>query len=359
MNRSRVTAVLPGVAGLVIAFLWALLRSGFTMNPVPADMVAAALAWPDRYGDWMTQFYSDSPLYIIAFKALGLSSNIDLVRLGFSAGVASIAVLTTWMVFATECDGAWRAGRLIILSPIPAVIFISIGSYDPFTLLAWGFTLWVWLSGRRWLLVVVASILGFQHFEQTLMGSVALLLSWHAVRHYLPTRLNRLSPVWTIPGIFVGKGILVATLLLDGQSAASRSEWLQHYVWEWAKVAIVTGPFLLWSLFAGLWALVVAVWLRTESRRSRLLLLAAFSVGLFATMVSGDRPRVFVLVSAPSLALLVITFIRQTQDSPRERNIVEVVAWLAPPILLAGKTIINANIVDNAYVTLMWLTGLG
>ena len=196
----------------------ALIRSGFTMSMTTTDLRDAALAWPTRLDSWMTEFYADSPLYVLSFRALGLESTVDVVRLGFWSGLLALAVLTAWMVATTGGDQRWRAGRLILLSPIVAVIYVRIGSYDTFTVLAWGIALWLWRSGRRSALFAGGVLLGFQHFEQTMMGVAGLLCAWYALRSDLPTSLRRLSPFWLLPGVVAGKCGLILLFVPKGRT---------------------------------------------------------------------------------------------------------------------------------------------
>jgi len=90
--------------------------------------------------------------------------------------------------------------------------------------------------------------------------------------------------------------------------------------------------------------------MRLGNRRSALLIAAAVAVGLVATFLSADRPRVFVIVMIPATALMIVAYLRS--DSPvRERQLVEAVVWLAPPILFWGKEVANANVVDLLIIT--------
>lgn len=329
------------------------------MTVAPDDLRSAALAWPQRLDSWMTEFYADSPLNIIVYRALGLATTLDVVRLGFWTSLVALGVLVAWMVTVTANNQRWRAGRLLLLSPLVAVLFTAIGSYDAFTVLAWGVALWLWRTGNRIALVFGGVLLGFQHFEQTLFGCLALVCAWAAMRIQLPHEMHMRSPAWLLPGIVVGKLLLILILITNGQSAFGRSGWIERFLLEWTKVAVVTLPYLVWSLFAGLWVLVALVFMRSHSSRGRLLLACSLAIGILSTVVSGDRPRGFVIVLLPSLALAIVAYLR-TPDVPMlERRAVEVTAWLAPPLILAGKLAVNANVYDNGYVSFFWITGLG
>ena len=358
MLRKDRTATTFGVLGTGLALVWAMVRSGFTLNPVLEDMVASAAVWPQRTEAWMTQFYADSPLYIFFANALGLVSEVGLVRQSFVVAVISLVALATWVWRFTLPSERYRGARLVILAPIGAVLFSSIGSYDPFTALAWSIALWLWTTQRSLLVISGGLILGIQHFEQALLGSVSLVLAWLALRDDLPERLRLSNPSWLVPGVVIGKGLLTTVFLVTGTLPTGRTEWLSRYVTEWAKVGVATFPYLLWSSFAGLWLTVVIVWLRS-GRTSRLLLISAAIPGVLGTALSGDRPRVFVFILLPALLIAIIALLNRKSTRSMEARLVEIIAWLAPPLILAGKTAPNANIFDNGYVAIMWITGLG
>jgi hypothetical protein len=357
LQESR-TSTLCGLFGAGAALLWAMARSGFTLNPVLEDMVTAADLWPQRTEAWMTQFYADSPLYIIAANAFGLVNEVGLVRQSFVVAVAALIALAAWVWRFTLPPQKFRGARLLILAPIGAVLFSSIGSYDPFTALAWAIALWLWVSGRPLLVIAGGLALGVQHFEQALLGITSLFLAWLALREDLPDKLRMSNPLWLVPGIVIGKALLTALFVVTGGLPTGRTEWLGRYVTEWTKIGIATFPYLLWALFAGLWLVVVIVWLRSRWA-SRLLLIAAAIPGLFGTILSGDRPRVFVFILLPALMITVVALLNRKSTRASEARLVEIIAWLAPPLILAGKTAPNANIFDNGYVSIMWITGLG
>ncbi len=344
--------------GILAALAWSMVRSGFIMTSVPEDLVAAAAIWPQRTESWMTQFYADSPLYILSARALGLEDNIGIIRQGFIVSLIALVALAVWGARVTPLGQRARASRLALLAPISAVLFSAIGSYDAFTALVWAVALWLWLTGSRTALVLAGALLGIQHFEQSGLGVVALLFTWLALRNHLPDPVNRLSPAWLLPGLVGGKALVVLVLVLNGQSATGRAQWLSTYLLEWTKIGVATLPYLAWSLFAGFWLLLFVLWSRAGAR-SRWLLLGALLTGLVGMATSGDRPRVFILILLPSVLIAIAAFLRQTDKTRLEMNAVEALAWIGPPVILAGKIALNASVIDNGYVSFMWMTGLG
>lgn len=343
--------------GVVSAVVWAALRAPIAQGPDLEDVLTVAQTWPTRPWIWIDHL-ADSPIGLLLGRALGVTDVNGLMRLSAVSSALALAGLTAWVAVVSS-ERSLHAARLFILSPIVAVLLFWLGFHDAYTTLAWALALFAWLSNRPWFLTIAAIPLGIQHFQIAFLGSVALLLVWYALREQLPNRVGRISPVWITLGVVAGKAVLIAVFLASGQAADARGIWLETYFVQWTKVAVVTAPMLLWSLFAGLWPLVISTWMRSTGTRQRALLFSAFFVGSAATLVSGDRPRVFVLVLAPALMLAIAGFASSPNVSRGERVMVESVAWLAPPILLAGVGVANTNVVDLTVPTVIHLLGIG
>lgn len=357
MLTSSLASRLGVALTFLLATMWALFRSGLAMTPVPDDLLAAARIWPKTTELWMTQFYADSPTYILFVRLFQIDDPVGLVRISFVASMIAVIALAAFAWHSTPKGSQARSARLVILAPVTAVLFSAIGNYDAFTALSWALILWAWWLHSRLALAISGVVLGLQHFEQGLLGVAALTITWTVLRSLLPYPLQHTNPIWTLPGLIAGKLALVAVITLNNGSSSGRTEWLSQFLSDWSKVTIVTFPYLVWALFAGLWLLVIVLWL-SEPTRGRLALLAALVLGLIGTFLSGDRPRVFVLIILPSLLVAIIAFCHRSELTQRYGRIVEAMAWIGPPIILAGKTAVNVNTFDNAFVTLMWLTGL-
>jgi hypothetical protein len=346
-----------GLLGVVAALAWSILRAGPTVTPSLDALLAAARNWPERLPGEFEAFFTDSPLGLLVARALGDGSASAYLWVNAAAVLAAAACWAAWAWFNAPGSQRWRAARLAVLAPVIGVLAAWLGFYDPWTMLAWAVVLFAWLSGSRALLAVSGVLLGFQHLEHGLLGLVALVLVWVAVRPDLPERLRDANPGWAVIGILAGKAVLLLILVSAGSSLSGRTGWLGPYVMDWAKVAINTGPMLLWSLFAGSWAIVVAFWLAQPLRNARVLLAAAFVVGVGATALSGDRPRVFVLVMAPALLVLTVAYLRRREGHVTELRLVESLVWLAPAVTLWGSEVVYANVVDQVVTTWQLLTG--
>jgi hypothetical protein len=236
-------------------------------------------------------------------------------------------------------------------------LFTWIGSYDVFTVLGWIIALFALRS--RWPTFILASgiFLGFQHFEHSLFALAILAIILIA----LETQVPRFAPPkllwWLAGGLLIGKLLLGTVFFITSQGATARSEWVTTFIKDWTVTGLNIGPQLLWSLFSGFWVLVAALFLARRGSRQRYLLAAAFTLGLLATLLSGDRPRVFIVVMFPSLMIALISYIAASRDSPRERKLIEATIWLAPPLFFWGKDVFNSNSLDLLIITMQYLRG--
>jgi len=349
--------LLASIAGIAVAFVWAVIRSGATISPGLSDAYNAAVIWPRVPSGEFSSFYADSALGILVFRALPLQSEQQFLLLSAAAAVAAVIALAGWAAWAAPNEYKSRAVRLTLLAPLPAVLFNWLGFYDGFTALAWAAALWAWASGSRVLLALAGILLGLQHFEQGLLGLVALTLVWFAVRSKLREPLRNRAPIWLVIGLAIGKGILMTTLTLNGSELSGRTSGVSAYYREWITTAINTGPMLLWSLFAGSWAIVIAWWLRESHRRNQILVILAIALALGATLISGDRPRVFIMITAPLLLVLTIALLMDQGLSRRSWIGIETIVWIGPPIALWGSTVVNSNALDHLIMTFSSLTG--
>jgi len=342
----------------LIALIWSAYRSGLGIYPALAWQWSTVQSWPQRSSEAFQGYISDSPAGPILSKILGLSSEKQYVLLHLVATLIVILLLGFWAFAQFENPTEkWMAVRLSFLAPITAVLFTWIGSYDVFTVLGWTMALYA-LAARQRILVLASGIfLGFQHFEHSLFALAILALTLLALEAQVPRFPPPKLLWWLAGGLVLGKVFLSAIFIFSGQGATARSEWITTFFKDWTITGINIGPQLLWSLFAGFWVLVVAVFLGLKNHRPRYLLVAAFALGLAATLLSGDRPRVFIVVMFPALMIALISFIANSRNSPRERKLIEISIWLAPPIFFWGKDVFNSNSLDLLIMTLNYLRG--
>ncbi|NQV73663.1 hypothetical protein HQ496_11115 [bacterium] len=332
---------------LIAAFIWVLIRSGTGMLNEPETGVRAALAWPMNQGDDWSAFISDSPIGLLLFRALGLDSVKSWVVFHSMAVVIAILVLCLWAFIVSPVASRWRSARLLLLTPFAAILLAWIGSYDPFTVIAISLLLFALTSGKRSLEIAGGLVLGFQHFEHGLIALCALFVVWIALMRHGPEFTDRFWILWTSLGLLVGKGILLFIQVSNSGSSSGRSQWVNSFIGEWTITAINTDPLLLWSLFAGAWGLVIWIFMDQTSSRNRLFLFIAFALGSLATVLSGDRPRVFVLVTLAALAYATVTYSTRQSEVATRNRIVEPLMWLAPPLVFWTADVANNRVIDS------------
>lgn len=342
----------------LMALLWSAYRSGIGIYPALTWQWTAIESWPQRSSEAFQGYISDSPTGPILAKLLGLSSQNQYVFVHLLASLIVVLLLASWAFTQFEnSHEKWMAVRLSFLAPISAVLFTWIGTYDVFTALGWAIALYAYTSRRRLLIFASGIFLGFQHFEHSLFALAILAITILALGDR-PLRTLPPKPLWwMVGGLLLGKAFLGAIFIISGQGATARSEWVTTFVRDWTIAGINIGPQLLWSLFAGFWVLVLAVFLGLRAHRPRYLLSAAFTLGLVATFLSGDRPRVFIIVMFPALMIALVAYIANSRDSPRERKLVEISIWLAPPIFFWGSFVFNSNSLDLFIMTVNQLRG--
>ena len=356
-TRRTSLGLVATVGGILAALVWSIVRAGTTVSPGLGDAHNAALIWPEVPSGEFSSFYADSALGILIYRGLSLESEKSFLWLSSVTALLAVVALAGWAYWAAPGSQKARAARLMILAPLPAVLFNWLGFYDSYTALAWAAVLWAWASRSRLLLSIAGVLVGLQHFEQGLLGLAALTLIWFAVRDHLPAPLRERTPLWSLIGLVIGKGILVVTLVLNGSELSGRTSGVSAYYREWFITAVNTGPVLLWALFAGSWAVVIGWWLLEAKQRNRVLLVGAIAIGVAAMLISGDRPRVFIMIIAPMLLVLTIAFLARKDTSPKALIAVETIVWVGAPIALWGPKVVNSNALDHLIMTFGSLTG--
>lgn len=331
---------------LVVALFWAVFRSGAGVYPALDWYLPVVAQWPKRSSAEFESYLSDSPIGIIIANMLGATTESGFLILSFVASVISLVVLAVWVALQVETSDKWRGARLAVLAPIGAVMFTWIGSYDAYTVAAWAIALFAWRYGHKSLFILTGVLLGFQHFEHAVFGVVILSIVWLALKEGLPEPLRTVNPAWVIIGVILGRVVLEVTFRLSGETGNGRSEWVLNFIVEWNKIGLNIAPQLLWSLFAGFWVVILLLILSTWNKKFIFFMAAAFLVGIAALLVSGDRPRVFILVFFPALFIMLIALLRSNRVTNREKRLAEVIIWIAPPLIFWGKEVANTNVID-------------
>ena len=318
---------------LVAAVGWAVLRVAPGTIPDVAAAAARSAQWPQKDLPEFSAYVRTSPVGQVAYQLGGALGTWEYVLIHALAAVACVALLAWWLAREVPADRRWTARRLVVLSPVAAVLLVFLGAYDPFTVLGVAALLFAWTSGRRWALLLAGTYLGFQHFEQGLIVVTVSTIVALAIGPALGG--GRRTPAWAYLGLLAGKLLLsLALLVATGDAVSGRGSYV---VWEWVRPAVVSGlnfgPVLLLSLFAGAWAIVVAGFLRSGTR-SRLLLVLAFAVCLVPTAIAADHTRIFVLCSLPGLMMLTALVLADPTVSAGEVVLIEALAWIVTPLFV-------------------------
>lgn len=340
---------------LGVALVWVLVRSGTGVYPALEWYLPIVVQWPVRSSAEFESYLSDSPIGIIAAQSLGATNESGFLLLSLIVVISSLLALAVWTALLTGSQEKWRAARLAILAPIGGVVLTWVGSYDAFTLAIWVLVLFAWSYGNRPVLILSGVLLGFQHSEVALLGVIILTAIWLAVKTDLPSQLSRENPAWLLIGVTAGRVLLEIVFRINQQSGNGRSEWVLRFLVEWNKTGINIAPQLLWSLFAGFWVVVILLILVHWNQRYVFLFGISILIGIIALIVSGDRPRVFILVFFPALLLMTIAFLRNNRITIREKRLAEVIIWLAPPLIFWGKEVANSNVIDLGTVLIQKL----
>ncbi len=331
-SNGRALAILLTVAAAV----WAVLRVGINTIPDLPQAAATAALWPQEHLADTSSFIRNSPIGQILYRVIGSSGPREFLILHVVAGIAALVLWIAWVSRSVPTQQRTRAARLALLTPLLALIVSFFGSYDPFTVLGFGALLFAWTMQSRVFLIIAGCYLGFQHFEQSCVAVVALMLAAAALSSSLPRKFESWRKLfWALGGIFIGKlvlsGVLYSTVgnSVFGRDAYGTSSWLH--------IGLVSGtnflPIFVYSLFASSWALVLSIFLEVN-RRAKFQLVLSFLVCLVPAYLAIDHTRVFVLTSAPAIALLIVATIWKLHDQPAIRlTLVEVIAWVCVPVI--------------------------
>jgi hypothetical protein len=336
------------VLGTALALIWAVIRIGPRI-PYPGSFYIST-SWPFPGLDEVQTYARSSPVGYWLAMLLGIEQSHWLILMRVVAAVAAVALVATW-VYRETAEGSQRLRgfRLVVLGPLTAILFLTLGSYDAFTVLGLGMALFAWSRGAWPWLLLAGTYLGIQHFEQGLVAVVAWALVLAGMAGQLPERLSsRRTSLWLIPGMLLGKVTLLTLLVANGVSAGEgRSYWLQNS--ELLKRAVVGamnfGPALLLSLFAGLWAVVILALTLPADNRRRLLLALGLAVPALSAVITMDHTRVFVITTVPIVAILIVTVLstREVTSQWRLVLLVEAMAWIVVPINIQGTDVVYVD----------------
>lgn len=345
-----------GGLSIAIAAAWAFLRAGSGVMPDLDVFTTWALDWPNMSGDALQQVYANSPLGHLTAQVFQVTSPRQFLFLHALCTLIAITGLAIWAFRSAPGSSQAQATRLFLLTPVVAILLAWLGYYDAFTALCWVVALFAWRSNWRTLMIAGGVLLGIQHFEQAAIGVVAWVLIWYALGDQ-PTFSKLRNPAWVLIGLPVGKVVLVVVLMLAGApQEMGRVGWLTDLTMlrTTLSTAINNGPLLLWSMFAGFWAVVIYVFLKLHSTRQRVFMVSAIVLPLVMNVITFDRPRVFAMATIPVVLICAVSFAALMKDNPDKstRVTLEAIVWLGTPLIFWGQVLFNFAALDRLIMLL-------
>lgn len=319
------------LASVAAAATWAVYRS--SPKILDRQLLEYALTWPVLNAPEGANFIYASPSGMLLAAAIGATTSFSYVALHAVLTILAVAALANWTLRFVDSGKRTRSIRFILLSPVVSVLLQSIGGYDPLTVLGIVVVLWGWSLRKIWLISVASMYLGFQHFEQAIILSLVWFLAYQTLGPWLPPNLQGLStPFWVLPGALLGKGFLILYFhLLDFQLLGTRGSAFLDWAGIAASIGVNRFPMTLWGGFAGLWLVIIFVTVRSQ-RGSQWQLPAAIAIALTFSTTTIDNLRVFVMLTVPVSALLIIIANSSAKLTRRGwAQATEGLLWLGPP----------------------------
>lgn len=349
----------------VAVTVWAVVRVGPRI-PFPGAWYTGE-RWPYPSLDELQAYKRTSPVGYLLAEFVRLDESPLLVAFYFFAALGASVLLALW-VWSELAGSAQRARgfRIAMLAPVTGVLFLTLGGYDPFTALGWVIALFAWKRHSQTLLILAGVYLGFQHFEQAALMAVSWGMVVYALRSSGPQSWQkRCNPIWMFPGVLAGKLLLTLVLFAQGiDPFAGRGFWVASS--ELLRFAIIGSanfaPILTYSLFAGVWAVVIVALLLTPSNRKRLLLVVAVAIPGIVAIVTLDHTRVFVMMTVPLVAIMIVYVLQapQLRAFAPLPILLEVLAWVMVPVTLQGTSTVyidSTNFLDMTIVFTRQLLG--
>jgi len=353
-------------ASLIGATLWAIARVGPRI-PFPYSWYLGD-KWPYPNLELIQAYKRTSPTGYLLAEFLRLDSSPWLVAYYFLAALLASVLVAAWVW--VELRGSQHRAkgfRIAVLGPLTGLLFLTIGSYDPFTALGLAIALFAWRTHSRVLFLLAGIYLGFQHFEQSIVVIVSWSLATLALQSDFPKPWSsRQNPIWLLPGAIVGKVTLSLIIAAQGvDPAEGRLHWMESTYW--LKQAIVGsinfGPVLLLSFFAGAWAVVILTLMIPDTWRRRSYLLAALLIPAIFAVITLDHTRVFIMVTIPLVAISTVIVLSHPRFS-RNRELmilIEALAWIMIPMTVQGTDVVYVdgfNVLDMGIMLLPQLIPL-
>jgi len=324
---------------------WVLWRTG----PAPVGRLDffehSAATWPHTVLAPESQYVPRVPWGQLAYRLLPAHSITSYLALQLGCLALSGVLLGAWLCRRLGMRPGLIAATVIVLAPVSAVLLLTIGLYDAFSILTWILLLIALGKSGHWQLGA-GLIAGIGDFEQITVGVVMVLLI-----PALP-RAAGLRPRGRalIAGLVLGRLTLEAYLHGVGVGSGSRLSYVAH--WHVLSYLLGStlgnGPLIAWSALAGLWGFAITALLRswgawpTGARRN---LVIAVLIWAGACALSADHTRVLALTSFPLVVMgAMVIALRYPHWRILARMPQTWMLMLAPPVVIGGWDTITMGI---------------
>lgn len=320
---------------LLVAFLFLFFPRN-SVGPVPfIDFFAKyAKQWPNAALEPESEYIRDSGLGQIIFRVLPLEGIYSFGILHLAALLCGFVLIYFTLKNELKADYVYPVFRIILLGQIGYVLFRWVGSYDAFTFLLWGLFFFQ-ASYKHFNLALLPAIgLGFQHFEQAILGVLGLLL--------VSTLLNQEPRIFTIrfllktsAGIVFGKFLLLGILLLNGHPVSGRSNYFTLDVVELGFSEVKHNLlYFIWSLFGAIWVVIFNLLLKAPDKLRLVPIILYLTFCITVSIFARDHTRVFVLTTFPILFYSSVVILKNHNGANRYLGRIEILTWVTVPIAL-------------------------
>jgi len=335
-----------GLLGLCVAVgIWVLWRTGPGKVSFLDLFESTARHWPSAPLAADGQYILRQPLGQILYRLLPVHGVTVFLGLHALCLLGSGLLLVGWLCRRLGHRSGLVAGMVVALAPISAVLLVSVGMYDAFSVLVWVGVL-VSLDRRPGWQLAAGVLAGVQDFEQMAVGLVLIALLPQLARSVgLRPRI-----AYLLSGVIAGKLGLEAYLHLAGAGSGSRLSYLARWdTLSWVLgSATANGPLLVWSALAGLWGFALKALYDSWggwSGQQRIGLALAVGLWLGTAALSADHTRVLTLTSFPLVVMGAMAIAQRWPDLQVLARLPQ--TWLlvlAPPVILADYTTVQMGI---------------
>jgi hypothetical protein len=323
----------PSITIAAIIFLF---FPRFSVGTVPYIEIFSEYAkqWPNAILSPESEYIRESALGQIIFRILPVDGFVWFGLLHGYALVFGFVFLFLTIRNEIQSDYLYPVFRIILLGQVGYVLFRWIGSYDAFTFLLWG--AFFYFASKRFysLALILAFGLGFQHFEQTSIALLGMLIASNYLKG--PSIIFPRKFILLAAGASIfGKVTLLGILLINGHSVSGRSNYLKLEIFNLGISEVINNlPVFLWSLFGSVWLLLFVFVSNSQKNRNLIPSLMYFLFCVAVAISARDHTRVFVLTTFPTLFFLTLNYLKTATDQKRNLYYLEVATWVTVPLAL-------------------------